>query len=182
MTDPLDDFITLYSITVSTTRQGSRRSSPRHSNLFRIGRSSTALRMQCDSAGRQTGTLATLFSLNLRKYDDRPFIVCLVTPTRNYCLISNSTFLKKISHSSQELRKNNIRGSFNGSDIVKDFEGIENSARNIWRLYAIHAQVGFDGNLERLVEATNNISPSGSKFSVVQEAEAAILAAPRRAI
>jgi|GEM_PF-2108242 len=55
------------------------------------------------SAGRNFGN--TVLSLsNLRKYDDRPFIVCLVTPARNYCLLANSTFLKKISHSSQELK------------------------------------------------------------------------------
>jgi len=66
------------------------------------------------SAGLNFGN--TVLSLsNLRKYDDRPFIVCLVTPKSNYCLIANTTFLKKISHSSQELRENNIRGSFNGS-------------------------------------------------------------------
>ena len=41
----------------------------------------------------------TVLSLsNLRKYDDRPFVVCLVTPTKNFCLIANTTFLKKISH------------------------------------------------------------------------------------
>ncbi len=39
----------------------------------------------------------TVLSLsNLQKYDDRPFIVCLVTPTKNICLIANTTFLKKI--------------------------------------------------------------------------------------
>jgi hypothetical protein len=63
------------------------------------------------SAGRNFGN--TVLSLsNLRKYDDRPFIVCLVTPRNNYCLIANTTFLTKISHSSQELRVNNIRGSY----------------------------------------------------------------------
>lgn len=125
----------------------------------------------------------TVLSLSkLQKYDDRPFIVCLVTPAQNYCFIANSTFLKKISHSSQELRENNIRGSFNGSDIVRDFEGIQNCAENLGKLFAIHAAVGFDGNLARLVEATNNISPSGAKFQVSHEAEAVILAAPRRAI
>jgi hypothetical protein len=37
------------------------------------------------SASRNFGN--TVLSLsNLRKYDDRPFIVCLVTPTVNYCL------------------------------------------------------------------------------------------------
>ncbi len=133
------------------------------------------------SAGRNFGN--TVLSLsNLRKYDDRPFLVCLVTPTQNYCLIANTTFLKKISHSSQELRENNIRGSFNGSDIVREFEGISNTAENIDRLYAIHADIGFEGNLARLVEATNNISPSGTKYYVSDAASTTILAAPRRAM
>lgn len=132
------------------------------------------------SAGRNFGN--TVLSLsNLRKYDDRPFIVCLVTPLQNYCLIANTTFLKKISHSSQELRENNIRGSFNGSDIVRDFVGICNTAENIGRLYAIHADIGFEGNLPRLVEATNNISPSGTKYRVSDTASTTILAAPKRA-
>ena len=125
----------------------------------------------------------TVLSLsNLRKYDDRPFVVCLVTPTKNYCLIANTTFLKKISHSSQELRENNIRGSFNGSDIAREFEGIGNAAENIRRLFDIHAEVGFEGNLPRLVEATNNISPSGAKFAVRDDALVNILSAPSRAI
>lgn len=133
------------------------------------------------SASRNFGN--TVLSLsNLRKYDDRPFIVCLVTPSKNHCLVANTTFLKKISHSSQELRESNIKGSFNGSDIVRDFEGIEDVAENIERLYAIHAEVGFEGNLARLVEATNNISPSGTKYVVGEFASAAILAAPQRAI
>lgn len=124
----------------------------------------------------------TVLSLsNLRKYDDRPFIVCLVTPKVNYCLLSNTTFLKKISHSSQELRENNIRGSFNGSDIVREFEGIGNTSEHINRLYAIHAEIGFEGNLARLVEATNNISPSGVKYFVGGNNASVILEAPKRA-
>lgn len=133
------------------------------------------------SATRNFGN--TVLSLsNLQKYDDRPFIVCLVTPTRNYCLIANTTFLKKISHSSQDLRENNIRGSFNGSDIVREFAGVENAASNIERLYAIHSEIGFEGNLARLVEATNNISPTGNKFLVTEKATTVILDAPKRAI
>jgi len=132
------------------------------------------------SASRNFGN--TVLSLsNLRKYDDRPFIVCLVTPTTNYCLLANTTFLTKVSHSSQALRENNIRGSFNGSDIVRTFEGISNSPENISRLYDIHAEIGFEGNLARLVEATNNISPSGTKFKVSNEATSIILEAPKRA-
>jgi hypothetical protein len=118
----------------------------------------------------------------LRKYDDRPFVVCLVTPARNFCIIANTTFLKKISHSSQDLRENNIRGSFNGSDIVREFEGIPNTADNIGRLYRIHEQIGFQGNLTRLVEATNDISPSGTKYVVGDSEQRRILTAPARAI
>ncbi len=41
----------------------------------------------------------TVLSLsNLRKYDNKPFIVCLVTPQKNILYIANNTFLKKISH------------------------------------------------------------------------------------
>lgn len=124
----------------------------------------------------------TVLSLsNLRKYDDRPFIVCLVTPTENHCLLANTTLLKKISHSSQQLRENNIRGSFNGSDIARAFEEIANSPENIGRLFDIHAEIGFEGNLARLVEATNNISPTGIKFVISESAAATILAAPQRA-
>lgn len=124
----------------------------------------------------------TVLSLsNLNKFDDRPFVVCLVTPTANHCFLANTTLLKKISHSSQELRENNIKGSFNGSDIIRIFEGIPNNAANLERLFEIHAGVGFDGNLVRLVEATNSISPTGAKFGVGASEEAAILSAPKRA-
>jgi len=132
------------------------------------------------SASRNFGN--TVLSLsNLRKYDARPFIVCLVTPTENHSLLANTTLLKKISHSSQQLRENNIRGSFNGSDIVRDFDGIENTPANFSRLFEIHAGIGFDGNLLRLVEATTGISPTGSKFAVGEAERATIMAAPRRA-
>lgn len=53
---------------------------------------------------------------------------------------------------------------------------------NFARLFAIHDGVGFDGNLARLVEATNSISPTGHKFAVDAATRATILAAPRRAI
>lgn len=125
----------------------------------------------------------TVLSLsNLQKYDDRPFIVCLVTPKFNYTYLANTTFLKKISHSSQELRENNIRGSFNGSDITREFEGITNTPENIERLFNIHVGVGFEGNLARLVEATNNISPSGKKYEPNESERNQILLAPARAI
>lgn len=132
------------------------------------------------SAARKFGN--TVLSLsNLRKYDAKPFFVCLVTPSENYCFLANTTFLKKISHSSHALRENNIRGSFNGSDIETEFEGIANTPANIDRLFEIHAGIGFEGNLARLVEATNNISPTGAKFVVDADARTNILGSPSRA-
>lgn len=124
-------------------------------------------------------TVASLSKLH--KFDDRPFIVCVVTPDKNYTFLANTSLLKKISHSSQKLRENNIRGSFNGSDIMREFEGIENNSVNLERLFNIHAGIGFEGNLARLVEATNNISPTGKKFEVNATHSKQILAAPTRA-
>lgn len=125
----------------------------------------------------------TVLSLsNLRKYDRQPFVVCLVTPLGNRLFLANSTLLKKISHSSQQLREDNIRGSFNGSDIMRELEGIENCGQNLERLFLIHEVVGFEDNLPRLVEATNNISPTGIKFVVTPLFQKIILEAPRRAL
>jgi len=125
----------------------------------------------------------TVISLsNLQKYDDQPFIVCLITPTKNILYLANTTFLHKVSHSSQLLRIDNIRGSINGSDIAKKFANIDNSSENFEKLFSIHAELGFDGNLARLVEATTNISPSGKKFVVTPTTKATIQEAPRRAM
>jgi len=125
----------------------------------------------------------TVISLsNLQKYDDQPFIVCLVTPKKNILYLANTTFIQKISHSSQELRVDNIRGSINGSDIVKDFDGVSNSPENFEKLFNIHAELGFNGNLIRLVEATNNISPSGTRFDISYVAKSLIISAPERSI
>lgn len=124
----------------------------------------------------------TVLSLsNLQKYDELPFIVCLVTPKKNFVYLANTTFLQKISHSSQELRIDNIRGSFNGSDIVKDFNGLNNTPDNFQKLFSIHTEIGFSGNLIRLVEATTGISPSGKKYEVSTEDNSLIKQAPERA-
>ena len=86
----------------------------------------------CKSSKRSFSN--TILSLSaLQKYDDRPFIVCLVTPTQNFLMLANTTFLKKISHSSQELRVDNIKGSFNGSDILRFYEDTENCGKNFMR-------------------------------------------------
>lgn len=117
----------------------------------------------CKSASRNFGNTVSALSA-LHRYDDIPFIVCLVTPSRNYLMLANTTFLRKISHSSQELRRDNIKGSFNGSDIMREFERVENIPKNFEFLYNSHENYTFEENLDRLVEATNNIAPTGKRF------------------
>jgi hypothetical protein len=124
----------------------------------------------------------TVLSLSaLRKYDKIPFIVCLVTLTQNYLMLANTTFLRKISHSSQELRTDNIKGSFNGSDIMREFEGVPNQPENFEFLFTSHENYTFSENLARLVESTNDIHPTGHKFIPSIEQNSCILDSVERA-
>lgn len=83
-----------------------------------------AIRFSSAAGSNFSNTVPSLS--NLKKVDHLPFLVCLVTPAKNYVLLANTTMLRKISHSSQQLRADNIKGSFNGSDILREFEGIAN--------------------------------------------------------
>lgn len=135
----------------------------------------------CKAASRNFGNTVLALS-TLHRYDNIPFVVCLVTPTRNYLMLANATLLKKISHSSQELRRDNIRGSFNGSDIMRDFEGVENVPENFEYLYTSHENYSFEENLERLVEATNNIAPTGKRFEPTESQVECIRESVNRAV
>lgn len=116
----------------------------------------------------------TVLSLEkIRQYDDVPLILCIVTRKCNHLMLMNATFLKKVSHSSQALRMDNIRGSINASDIVKEFQGLANAPENFDKLFAFHSGLPFADNLERLVEATTGIVGRPA-FSVTPEIEAAI--------
>lgn len=108
----------------------------------------------------------TVLSLSaLEKYDKIPFFVVLVRQAAdNLILLANTTFLKKISHSSQELSLTNIKGSFNGSDIMREYGGAVNSPSNFDYLFAIHQGLDWEDNLTRLVEATSNIKGTTQKF------------------
>lgn len=117
----------------------------------------------CKSTTRNLSNTVLGLSV-LQKYDDKPFFVCIVTPGKNHILIANSTFLKKISHSSHELRVDNIKGSFNGSDIMRYYDGVENIPENFEFLFTSHENFTFKENLQRLVESTNNINPFGKRF------------------
>lgn len=108
----------------------------------------------------------TVLSLSaLEKYDKIPFFVVLVRqPSTNLILLANTTFLKKISHSSQELSMTNIRGSFNGSDIMRNYYNRQNAPENFDYLFALHQGLDWEDNLSRLVDASSNIQPVNQKF------------------
>ena len=114
----------------------------------------------------------TVLSLSaLEKYDKIPFFVVLVRqPSTNLILLANTTFLKKISHSSQELSMTNIKGSFNGSDIMRSYDNKTNTPDNFDYLFAVHQGLDWEDNLYRLVDASSNIKPDNQKF-IPSEAE-----------
>jgi hypothetical protein len=82
-----------------------------------------------------------------------------------------------------ELRIDNIKGSFNGSDIIRQIDGISNTPENFDVLFGIHQNITFEENLTRLVATTNGIVPTGKRFDVsVGERLQNIMNAPERAI
>ena len=139
-----------------------------------------AIRVSSSESGSFSNTVLSLSTLE--KYDTRPFIVILVTPNETNMYLANSTFLKKISHSSLKLRVDNIRGSFNGSDIMKVYNGVTNSSENFEELFAIHQAFTWDENLERLVEATNDIVPHKKRFEFNEDrTRECLMLSPNRA-
>jgi hypothetical protein len=114
----------------------------------------------------------------LQKYDRAPFVVCVVRPSGVELLIANSTFLKKISHSSHQLRIDNVRGTFLGHDIFRVYDGIENRPENFEELFGLHSQFAWEENLARLVERTTAIAPTGVRFEPSVKQKVNILRAP----
>jgi len=114
----------------------------------------------------------------LQKFDHLPFIVCVVRTRSIELLLANTTFLKKISHSSHQLRVDNIRGSFLGHDILRRYDDIENKPENFDILFEIHNQFTWEENIVRLVERTNAIIPTGVRFAPSEEQMRKILQSP----
>ncbi len=141
---------------------------------------SFAIRFSSSTRDSQNFSNTVLSLSSLAKFDHLPFFVCLVTPHHNYLFLANSSFLKKISHSSHELRTDNIKGSFNGSDINRNFQGMENEPKNFEKLFAIHTSIGFDENVVRLVASTNDIHPTGLRYTPNAQEKLQILESPRR--
>lgn len=120
----------------------------------------------------KTGSFSnTVLSLSaLVKVDDKPFITALVRSDKTILYLTNTSFLNKISHSSKELRVDNIKGSFNGPDIMTEVNEIKNEPTNFAKLFVdYHLNNNLEDNISRLAEKTNNISPSGKKFELDDE-------------
>lgn len=130
----------------------------------------------------KTGAFSnTVLSLSaLAKHDMRPFVVAVVRRSSVDFLLANATFLKRVSHSSQQLRLDNIKGSFNGTDIMPVYEGTPNAPEHFEELFALHSAFTWDENLERLVEATNEIIARNNRFQPSSEEHALIIGAPAR--
>ncbi len=138
-----------------------------------------ALRISEANVGSFSNVVLSLSAL--QKYDNAPVVVVVVRPDVVEFLLANSTFLRKVSHSSQRLAVDNVRGSFLGHDILREFDGIENSPENIEALFSLHQGVTWDENLVRLVEATTAIAPTGRCFEPTEEQTACVMAAPELA-
>jgi hypothetical protein len=115
----------------------------------------------------------------LRNYDDKPLVICIVRPSGLEFLLANTTFLKKISHSSHQLREDNVKGSFLGHDIKREHGGIRNEPEHFGELFELHQKVGWDENLVRLVDATNSIVPTLKRLVFTANESKNILAAPK---
>lgn len=121
----------------------------------------------------------TVCSLSaLRPFDDRPFIVVVVRPNSTDYFLANTTLLKRVSHTSQHFRVDNVRGSFNGPDILREYSGLRNSPANFDQLFAMHQEFTWEENVTRLAEATGLIRGTGRRFTPSSSQRQAILAAP----
>jgi hypothetical protein len=106
-----------------------------------------------------------------------PFVVCVVRASGVEMLLANSTLINKLSHSSHNLTRDRVRGSFNGTNILRHFDELENEPAHFDELFDRHLRIGFEENYARIVENTLSIKGRGTKFVPKAEAQSRILAA-----
>lgn len=154
--------------------------------LMRQGRSVYACRdfaVRFSQSQGKSATSTVLAVSTLRRYDDQPFFVALVDRTLPVrVLLANSTFLKKVSHSSQRLSTDRVRGSFNANDILREYGGMPNDAEHVAGLFPCHRGFSWEENLARLVEATHGIVPRSERYEVDAAARQRIYNSVGRAI
>lgn len=141
-----------------------------------------AIRFCYSSKKTFSGTVISLSTL--MKYDDRPFIICLVSlGDTNKLFLGNTSLMNKVSHSSQELNVNKIRGSFNGSNIIKIFNNdLLNEPQHFEELFNFHETFTPQENIERLIYNSQNIKATKNKFVPTRDEHNNIFESPKRAI
>ena len=97
--------------------------------------------------------------------DTKPLIACIIREKQIEFLIANSTFINCISHSSKLLTTNNIKGSANLSNIIKEFSEMRNEPSNFNKLFELHNCIPQKDNIERIVHNTQNIKSKGKKYN-----------------
>jgi hypothetical protein len=125
-----------------------------------------AIRFNEGKCGSRSVSNTVLSLSTLQKFDHLPVIICICLERKNELLLANTTMIAKLSHSAKRLRVDNIRGSFNASNIMRSWGGVSNTPENFEELFAFHKNNTFEENLIRIVETTNNIVPKGQKFEV----------------
>lgn len=144
---------------------------------------SFAVRFSYSKSSSESFSNTILALSKLEKYDKIPFFVVLVRRNAdNLILLANTTFLKKISHSSQDLSMTNIKGSFNGSDIMRKYGDWSNTHDNFDFLFALHQGFDWEDNLSRLVDNSSKIKPVNLKFSPSDEQRANIFESINKSI
>ena len=116
----------------------------------------------------------------LKQFDENPFLVCLLKPSGVSTFLANSSLIKKISHSSQKLTVDNIKGTILGHDINRELEHISNIPENFENLYELSTNYTWQENLERIVAATSSISATGKRFEPNASEIQYLLQAPLR--
>lgn len=84
-----------------------------------------AIRFSHSKIDRNTSSNTVLAIKKIKEFDNYPILSVLVTPGTNYVEIMNTTFIKKVSHSSKKITYTNLVGSINYTDIMKEWWIIE---------------------------------------------------------
>lgn len=112
-------------------------------------------------------------------YDEKPLIACIIRNDSFEFLLANSSFISSIPHSSKNLTTKNIRGSANLTSISRVYEGLKNEPSNFAELFKKHLEISKGDNIERIVEATQNIKGRVKKFRPDQYQIDNIYSAPK---
>ncbi|MBM4060564.1 MAG: hypothetical protein FJ265_05645 [Planctomycetes bacterium] len=111
-------------------------------------------------------------------YDDRPVVVCTLSPAGAVLRLANSSFVAKVSHSSHGLTEQHLVGSINSGDVLRSFEGLPNAPEYFAELWRRHRAMDQRANLGRIVAATRANRGRNPLWSPDDARRRTILAAP----